>query len=271
MEDILSPGDLIRIRMEEDPAITFEGMISAAGTVPIQYLGEFFVAGMTQNEAARALSEALCKEIYQQATITITLINKAPGRVYVYGAVRKPGIVAMPQIGTLTVMQILSYVDGLTSWAAPEDSFILRRSARGQPPQKIPMNLAEIMAKYMPLSDSDVALMADDVVCVPGINGALQFSADSCEIIVVGEVNGPGIVYFAPGEQRTLMRAIFKSGGLSKFAKGKDVRLIRYGKNKERTEQKVNAARIIDEGYLDEDIELKPGDMLIVPQRMINF
>lgn len=270
-EDTFGIGDLIRIRMAEDPTIGFEGAVSAAGTVPVPYVGEFLIATLTPSQAAKALSEAVRKDLYQQSTFTVTLITKAPGKIYVYGAVRRPGMVDMPPLGNLTVMQVLSYVDGLTSWAAPEDTYILRRTKRGEPPQRIPLNLTEIFANYTPLSDSDVALQVDDLICVPGVDGKLNFSADTCEIIIVGEIGSPGIIYFAPGEQRTLMRAIFKAGGFSKFAKSTAVRLIRYGKNKERTEQKINASRIIDDGFLIEDVELKPGDMLIVPQKIINF
>jgi protein involved in polysaccharide export with SLBB domain len=267
----LNPGDLIRVRMEEDLNVGFEGLVSAAGTIPIPYLGEIYVATQSPAEAAKVISDALTKEIYQKASVTVTLVTKAPGKVYVYGAVRKPGVVQMPPIGTLSVMQLLSYVDGLTSWAAPEESYILRRTKAASPPEKIPVNLTQLMANFVPLSENDIVLQPDDVFCVPGLNGSLSFSVDSCEVIVVGEVNAPGIVFFSPGEQRTLMRAVFKSGGFNKFAKTKSVRLIRYGKNKERSEQVVNAARVVDEGFLDEDVELKPGDMMIVPQKIINF
>ena len=267
----LNPGDLIRVRMEEDLNVGFEGLVSAAGTIPIPYLGEVYVATQSPAEAAKVISDALTKEIYQKASVTVTLVTKAPGKVYVYGAVRKPGVVQMPPIGTLSVMQLLSYVDGLTSWAAPEESYILRRTKASAPPEKIPVNLTQLMANYVPMSENDIVLQPDDVFCVPGLNGSLSFSVDSCEVIVVGEVNAPGIVFFSPGEQRTLMRAVFKSGGFNKFAKTKSVRLIRYGKNKERSEQVVNASRVVDEGFLDEDVELKPGDMMIVPQKIINF
>ena len=269
--EILNPGDLIRVRMEEDATVGFEGLVSASGTIPIPYIGEVYVAGKSPEDAAKSVSAALAKDIYQKASISITLVTKAPGKVYVYGAVRKPGVVSMPPIGNLTVMQLLSYVDGLTSWASAEDAYILRRTKPSVPPEKIKVNLTQIMANYVPMSDTDIVLQPDDVFCVPGMNGGLSFSVDTCEVIAVGEVNAPGIVYFSPGEQRTLMRAIFKSGGFNKFAKSKAVRLIRYGKNKERSEQTINASRIIDEGFLDEDVELKPGDMLIVPQKIINF
>lgn len=268
---IFTPGDLLRLSMDEDATVTYDGPVSAAGTIAVPYLGEFPIAGLTPETAAASISAALSKDLYQKATIMITLTARAPGKVYVYGAVRKPGVVQMPQVGDLTITQVVSYVDGLTSWAAPEDAYVLRRTKPGEGPQKIPLNLADIFTKAVPFSDRDIVLKPDDVVCVPGVNNTLQFTADTCEVIVVGEVNVPGIVRFAPGEQRTLMRAIFKAGGFSKFAKGKAVRVIRYGKNRERTEKVVDANRIIDEGFLTEDVELTPGDMLIVPQKAINF
>ena len=118
----------------------------------------------------------------------------------------------------------------------------------------------------MPLSDADIILQNDDVVCVPGLSGALFFSSDTCEVMVVGEVRTPGIVSFAPGEQRTVMRAIFKAGGFDKFAKQNKVRVIQYAKDKKRTDQILDATKIMDKGDLDSDIEIKPGDMIIVPQ-----
>ncbi len=269
--DLLSPGDFVRIRMEEDTGVFFEGLISAAGTVPVPFLGECSIARKSSTEAAAAISAVLTQSMYQQATITVTQVSKGQGKVFIYGAVRKPGAILMPTLGDITIIQALSYVDGLTSWATPEDAYILRRTKPGQKPQKIPLNLAQIFASATPMGENDVPLRNDDVVCVPGINGALYFSSDACEIMITGEINNPGIASFSPGEQRTAMRAIFKAGGFSKFAKKDKVRIIQYGKNKERTEKKFNAIRIIDEGFLDEDIELNPGDMIIVPQKVINF
>lgn len=270
-EGILNAGDLIRVRMAEDPSISFEGLISVSGTIPVPYLGEFFIARMTPSEASKALSSALCQGMYQKATISITLVTKGPGKIYVYGAVRRPGVVGMPPVGGLTMIQIMSFVEGLTSWASPEETFILRRGKPGQPPTKIPVNLSQLLSSSQSLIEADIPLQADDIVCIPGVNGTLFLSSDTCEVVVVGEVNIPGMIQFAPGEQRTLMRAILKAGGFSKFAKKEQIRLIRYEKDKQRTEKNIDGARIIDKGFLNEDVELKPGDMLIVPQRVFTI
>ncbi len=89
-------------------------------------------------------------------------------------------------------------------------------------------------------------------------------------MIIVGQINAPGIQLFAPGEDATLMRAIFKAGGMTQFAQGNEVKLIRYRDN-ERTTQVVNINRVIEKGYLEEDVDLYSGDMIIIPQKFINF
>jgi protein involved in polysaccharide export with SLBB domain len=88
---------------------------------------------------------------------------------------------------------------------------------------------------------------------------------------MAGEVGSPGIIRFGPGELRTLMRAIFKAGGFTQFAKKDAIRIIRYERDQSRSELVVDAEEIMDKGYLHKDIELQPGDMLIVPQKRVNF
>jgi len=268
------PGDTVRVSMVEDPEVTFEGAVSAAGTIPLPYLREFRIAGLTREAAERALSEALCQSLYQKATVSVALITKAPkapGKVYAYGAITKPGVVELPATGEITAMQLVSEIGGLTSWAAPQKAYIMRQTTPGQPAEKIPLDLTAVFSDAAPATI--VPLRDGDVFFVPGQAGTAGqvMTSDDCQIVIVGEVNAPGIVRFSPGEQRTIMRAIFKAAGFTKFAKDKGVRLIRYAGDGSRKEQTVNVSEIIDGGFLDKDVELLPGDMIIVPQKALNF
>jgi polysaccharide export outer membrane protein len=139
--------------------------------------------------------------------------------------------------------------------------------------QRINVNLKEIFATSYPESGKDVPLMDGDIVVVPGLNGELyQFmSAADREVIVVGEVGSPGIVNFSAGELRTLMRAIFKAGSFTQFAKKTAVKVIRYDPDRTRREMQVDVEAIMEEGELHKDIELQPGDMVIVPEKKINL
>jgi polysaccharide export outer membrane protein len=268
---VFSPGDTVRVSMAEDAEVTFEGPVSSAGTIPLLYLREFRIAGLTREAAEAALSQALCKDLYQKASISVALISKAPGKVYVYGAIKTPGVVALPAQGEMTVMQLVSEMGGLTSWAAPAKAYILRQNEAAGTSERIPVDLMAVFGDAA--VTARVPMRNGDVFFVPGQDGASSqvMTNDDCQVVIVGEVNAPGIVRFAPGEQRTLMRAIFKAAGFTKFAKDKSVRLIRYGADGSRKEEKVDVSVIIDDGFLDKDVSLLPGDMIIVPQKMVNF
>ncbi len=271
---VFGPGDMVRVSMAEDAEVTFEGAVSSVGTIPLPYLREFRIAGMTREAAETALSEALCKDLYQKATISVALVVKAPkplGKVYVYGAIKSPGAVELPAQGEMSVMQLVSEMGGLTSWAAPAKAYIMRQAEGSETAERIPVDLMAVFSDAA--ATARVPMRNGDVFFVPGQDGAASqvMSNDDCQIIVVGEVNAPGMIRFSPGEQRTIMRAIFKAAGFSKFAKSKGVRLIRYGMDGTRKEEKVDVSEIVDDGFLDKDVSLLPGDMIIVPQKVVNF
>ncbi len=270
----LIPGDRIRIVMLEDPSVTYFGEVSATGTIPVPYLGEFAIAGYKPEDSARALERELKKTLYKRATITVTLVKKGLGRVYIYGAVKQPGVVQIPDVGGLTVLQLITQIGGLSRWANPKEAFLLRRNAMDQPHQRIDLGLDEMFASAVPNTEKDVMLEANDIICIPGISGGLFdfLSVEDAEVYVVGEVKSDEtLVYFAPGERRTLFRAILKAGGFSKFAKTDDVRIIRFSGENERQEMIVDASAIIEKGDLAKDVVLQQGDMVIVPQKRISF
>ncbi len=270
----LIPGDRIRVVMREDTEVTFFGEVSAAGTVPIPYLGEFAIAGYTPEQAGERLAEELKKDLYNQATVNVTLVKKGLGRVYVYGAVRNPGMFQIPDVGGLTVLQLITQIGGLSRWANPAGSFILRRTHPDEPHERIELELDQLFAAAMPNTEMDVMLQPNDILCIPGLSGGLFdfLSVEDAEVYVVGAVNSQEtMVYFAPGEQRTLLRAILKAGGLDTYARGNRVRVVRFTDNNQRQEFTVDVSAIIEDGDLDQDIELKHGDMVIVPRRRITL
>jgi protein involved in polysaccharide export with SLBB domain len=272
-KQVISSGDVVRMMMIEDPDVKYEGPVSGSGTINVPYFGDFRIAGMSEKEAGKKLSEALTENLYKNATISVVLVQRGPSNVYVYGAVGKPGAYPIPTFGQFTILRLMLVCGGLSGWADPKNTFVLRYSADSQKVERLTVDLSEIFARAIPYSDRDLALQDGDIVCIPGLNGELfQFMMmEDREVIVIGEVRNPGPVTFSAGEPRTVMRAIFKVGGFSQFAKKDKVRIFRYEDNGERTERIVNAEEIVDEGLLHKDVDLKPGDVLIVPQKRINM
>lgn len=264
-------GDLINIVMTEDPEVAFHGEVDASGYVMMPYIRECKVVGLTEIDCSAVLVEKYTAELYQKATIAVRIVKRAPGVVYVYGAVKTPGPVNLPELGQLTILQAMSRVNGLTAWASPDRCTVTRFHPVTGARDELPVNLISAFREIG--GPEDLKLLADDVIFVPAANAELsQFlSNEAFEVIVVGQVNSPGIVSFAPGETRTFMRTLFKAGNFTRFAKKKAVRVISYGEEKKREVRTVDAELIIDDGFLEFDFELQPGDMIIVDEKIINF
>ena len=267
-EPLIELGDTLQISLKEDASFHFQGPVGEGGQIDVPYLGERVVAGRSIESVQQELEQALEVDLYWDATVSVRILGHAPASIYVYGAVKEPGLVEMPNLEQLSISQVLATVKGLTTWADLENAYIIRKSPQGAE-EKIPVNIRERLLEPA----GEPVLQSYDQLFIPGLNGSGEgslLSSDPMEVIVVGQVGAPGVIKFAPGEGATLMRAVFKAGGLTRFAKGDAIRLVRYS-GKQRSVELVDLEIVIEEGFLDKDRELLPGDMVIVPQKFINL
>ena len=269
-EVVIDIGDELQILLKEDAEFQFRGLVDDSGNITLNYLGEISAAGYTLNEFKSLLEKVLLGEFYKKVTLSVSVTKQASRYVFVYGAVQEPGAIEIPSSGRISIPQTLAAVKGLSTWADPNSSYILRADQSDTQTKEyidIQATLTRALKKNL------VYLYGGDELYIPSINqddGSGLLTTAPLEVIVVGQVNAPGIQLFAPGEDATLMRAIFKAGGMTQFAQGNEVKLIRYRGN-ERTNQVINIKRVIEKGYLDEDVNLYSGDMIIVPQKFINL
>ncbi len=265
----ISAGDIVAIALQEDNDVRYEGTINQSGVVNLKYLGDFRIAGMTPREVEKALKTRFEEDLYQRATLSVHLVSRAPGSVYVYGAVQRPGALELPLNSRITILQALSKAGGITAWANPRNCTVTRANADGVREQ-LPVDLEQAFKDIG--GQTDRVLQSGDVVFVPAANPETMqvLTTEPCEVIVVGEINAPGIIRFAPGESRTIMRAIFKAGNFTRFAKKSEVRLVRYSDGN-RDVRLVDVGKVVDEGFMQDDVELKPGDMIIVDQKLFSF
>jgi polysaccharide export outer membrane protein len=93
------------------------------------------------------------------------------------------------------------------------------------------------------------------------------------KIYLAGAIAGPGPQDISGDEVLTVSKAISRAGGLTSYADGKKVRVTRSTGNQPGQEKKiiVNVTKIIEQGKMDEDLPLEPGDLIYVPERMIRF
>jgi polysaccharide export outer membrane protein len=94
-------------------------------------------------------------------------------------------------------------------------------------------------------------------------------------IYVTGQVPAQGAQEMPDGETYTVSKAILKAGGLAPFANGRKVRVVRKGQAskdpKNEDQLIVDVLSILEDGKVENDIELQPDDLVIVPEKLINW
>ena len=90
------------------------------------------------------------------------------------------------------------------------------------------------------------------------------------KVYVTGQIRNQGPLDIPPGEAFTVSRAIIRAGGFADFANKRRVKLVRQDGEKARTII-VDVQAVINKGLTDKDPIVEPNDMIVVPERLINF
>jgi polysaccharide export outer membrane protein len=91
------------------------------------------------------------------------------------------------------------------------------------------------------------------------------------KVYLTGQVARQGALELPPNESLTVSKAILMVGGLADFADRRRVKLVHKKPDGTTETTVVDLVEILDNGHTDRDPVLQPDDMIIVPQRLINF
>ena len=120
---IIQPGDVLQIRVFNQPDMSARAKVREDGKVSVPFLNDVVAAGSTPTELAKALQQRL-KEFMNAPVVTISLEEARPFSVAVMGEVGKPGVYPVPQ--NSGVMQALAAAGGFTPYASRDKIFVLR-------------------------------------------------------------------------------------------------------------------------------------------------
>ena len=94
-------------------------------------------------------------------------------------------------------------------------------------------------------------------------------------VYVWGQVRSQGALEVLVNENLTVGQAIMRAGGFADFANQRKVKVIRSGTGADAGKPAqpitLDMELILNEGKTDKDIVLQPGDLIIVPSRLLNF
>jgi polysaccharide biosynthesis/export protein len=84
------------------------------------------------------------------------------------------------------------------------------------------------------------------------------------KVTVIGQVAAPQAVPFRQG--MTVLDLVLAVGGLGEFAGGNRAKILRKDSTGKQREIQVKLADLVNKGRIKENIEVMPGDVLIVPE-----
>lgn len=149
-------------------------------------------------------------------------------------------------------------------WRNPEisGSFVVRPDGKvttalvedievsGKTPTELARHIEEELSKY--INSPRVT------VSVGGFQGPL-----SEQVRVIGEATSPRAINYV--EHMTLLDLMIAVGGLTEFADGDNAKLIRVIDGKKRS-FKIEIEELIKEGDITQNIDMLPGDIVIIPE-----
>ncbi len=150
-------------------------------------------------------------------------------------------------------------------WRNPE----LSVTVPVKPDGKISTPLVEDMVavgKSSPQLARDMEAVLSEYVRSPKVNIIVTTAASAFSLVkVVGQVAHPQALPYREG--MTVLDAVLEVGGLGQFASGNRSRIVRMVNGKE-TVIHVKLADLVNSGDVHENVPLKPGDVLVVPQSL---
>lgn len=123
--------------------------------------------------------------------------------------------------------------------------------AAGKTPPQLARELEKRLSKY--IQDPNVTVIVRSFIGPP-----------DRQVRVIGEATDPIAIPFR--DHMTLLDVMIATKGLTKYAAGNRAVVVRLGPNGKQIPIKVRLSDLIKDGDIDQNIEMEPGDTLIIPQ-----
>ena len=262
----IGAGDVLHLKIYAGGEVQQEVdlTVSQRGMIAVPLMGNIRAAGLTLSSLEEAVHELLARDYFVDPQVTITMKEYHSLRYYISGAVNKPGLYEMTSRATL--LELIAKAGGVTAERG-NVAYIMREGAgqeitgqggAGQPTANDPLKVD--LQNLLDRGDMsrNLSLQTGDVIYIP-LERALDLGESN--IYVEGEVNKPGVYAYQPGLHA--LNACIMAGGFTKYAAANRARIVRQeGEN-----QKIIPINLEDvKKGLVQDVKLKPGDLIHVPE-----
>jgi protein involved in polysaccharide export with SLBB domain len=127
---ILSPNDIVLVKVFEDPDLDSQHRISQDGTINFPLIGVVQISGRTVTQAANTIRDRLLKGYLRNPQVRVNVIQYASRRITILGQVQKPGSYVLPNEERCDLLQAIAMAGGFTR-LADEGRVLVRRNVNG--------------------------------------------------------------------------------------------------------------------------------------------
>ncbi len=241
---LIGSGDMLHVTVFDTPELEQHARVTDDGNVPLMFLGNVHVAGLTPEAASRTIEAGLKAGQYLKLPqVTVTIEQYGTQGVLVIGEVKNPGNY---QIDTSRpVLDVLSLAGGLGE-LANRHIMIERRGTGERVAYFVSNNPEEAF-------DHSVLVHPGDKVMVPKAPVAYM----------LGDVNKPGGYAFTNNNSElTALQMVALAGGTPPTARPAVAKLIR--RNGDGYTQTQIQLSDMQKGKIA-DIQLQPDDVIYIP------
>ncbi len=266
---LIGRDDILDIAVWQSPDLTKAITVQSDGTIDYPLLGNLPAAGLKVSDLAKTLREKLAQGYVKNPQISVSVKEYNSKKILVFGEVAKPGMYKLK--GEIPLLELLFMVGGVngdakrmsvirpanvTSDTAPQGLLSpSQQEAAKDSPSAIEVDLISLLSKGN--LSQNITIKPGDTIYVSSGTGQRYH--------VLGQVKAPGPYEWV--QDITVLEAIKLAGGMTERASPHRIK-VRKNRSGHEEQIKVNIADIM-KGKKKDDIVVKPGDVIIVPESWI--
>ena len=241
----LGPEDVITIAVARHADFSGDFYIPADGTVNLPSIGSITAGGKTLDELAADVKSRLSDRL-RDPEVTVSLKTARMQRVYVLGAVSKPGLYDMKPGWRIT--ESVAAAGGLAAGIETTDccATILRASTG----ERETVKLSDV---FQGVEDANVGVNSGDVITVN--------AEETIPVYVMGKVKTPGL-YRVRKDSAGVAVALTLAGGITDDVAINRVTITHLNGES----QVVDLAPALLQGKQESSSPLQSGDLVVVPE-----
>ena len=280
---VIGGKDVLYITVYDEPDLSYDHntqrslRVSIDGTMSFPLLGNVKLAGLTPFELEKKLEKLLSEGYLINPHVSVILAEYHSKEIYVLGAVHNPGV--YPLLGKESILEMISKAGGIVTaenqGIAGNDIIVMRKniSINNEITRNSSFMATSTVFKTDIPIDTEVEYIRLDLQKLLkkgdiALNINLQdqdtlYIPMAESIFVFGQVTKPGAIKLLE-KDITVIEAISMAGGFTNIASPSRTRIVRMENGVEKTIY-VDVNKVV-KGKKSNDLILKPGDIVVVPE-----